>query len=120
MNTHKLVEIKLLKPIPGHRIGIVIKRRQKHAANLVEKNIAEYVKQEKTSIETKEEKFAPAETKVMSSTDINKVQDYSDVSVRELSGMIGDLSEDDLLNIVKNDIRVTARKIAEEEIGKRG
>lgn len=137
MNTHPLVEIQLLKSIPNKRAGSKIVRRKELADKLVSMGIAKYVnkpaeKQDKTVIETKEEKHAPTESKVMTSADMDapppetepeespEPNDYSEVSVRKLADMIKDLSEDDLLNIVKTDERKTAVKLAEEEIRARG
>ena len=110
MKTHKLAKAKLLKAIPGHRRGQVITRRAEHIEKLISMGIAESieVKQEKTPIETKEEKFAPSETK-----------DFTDISLSKLAGKVKELSDDDLLNIVKTDYRKGAVALAQEELKKR-
>ena len=63
------------------------------------------VKQEKRQIETKEEKFIP-ETK-----------DYSGVPISKLDVSV--MSTQDLNVIAETDVRVTARKLAKEELKKR-
>jgi hypothetical protein len=112
MKTHKLMMIRLLKAIPGHRAGNVIARRTPHAQRLIEMKIAEpyVVKQEKKTIETKEEKFIP-ETK--------ELRDFSQTSIKNLGEIIGELSEDELLNIIKVDERVSAVRLAKREIARR-
>jgi len=111
MKTHKLAKAKLLKAIPGHRVGHVITRRAEHIDKLIQMGIAEplEVKQEKTPIETKEEKFAPSETK-----------DFTDISLSKLAGKVKELSDDDLLDIVKADYRKGAVALAQEELSRRG
>ena len=134
MKTHKLVDIRLLKPIPSHRAGARLKRREAHAAKLVKMGVAEYiVKQEKAVIETKEEKFAPQETKIPEPQEAEmqqvppapaeppvQMRDYSEVPVRLLADELINATDDELLNIVKTDERKTAVKLAREEIEKRG
>lgn len=63
------------------------------------------VKQEKRQIETKEEKFIP------------QTKDYSGVPISKLNVSI--MSNDDLKAIAETDVRVTARKLAKEELNKR-
>jgi len=48
-----------------------------------------------------------------------EMKDYSMMATRRLEEIIGDLTESELLNIIKIDKRVTARRIAEKEIQKR-
>lgn len=66
------------------------------------------LKEYKGGVETKEEKFAPAETK-----------DYSLLSVRALSEEVGNMSEEDLKEL-QRDVRVSARKLATDELKRRG
>jgi hypothetical protein len=117
MKTHKLAKAKLLKPIQGHRPGQIITRRAEHIDNLIKLGIAEAiepeVKEEKTPIETKEEKFAPKETKA-------EPKDFTSISIPKLREMAASLSDDDLLDIVKADFRKGAVALAQEELQKRG
>jgi len=104
---HPLTKIKLLKPHQGQKAGAVILRRGRKAEWLVANRIG--IKEEKAVIETKEEKFI-SETK-----EIEKPQ----LSVRQLSEKVGSMTEDELLEIVKSDERVSARRVAEAEIKRR-
>ena len=49
-----------------------------------------------------------------------QVKDYSTMATRKIEAIINDLTKDDLLNIIETDQRVTARRMAEKEIQKRG
>jgi hypothetical protein len=120
MKTHKLMMIRLLKAIPGYRAGNVVARRIPHAERLIEMKIAEpyVVKQEKRTIQTKEEKFIP-ETKEYNGIKAPPVKDFSQTSIKNLGEIIGDLSEDELLNIIKVDERVSAVRLAKREIARR-
>jgi hypothetical protein len=110
MKTHKLAKAKLLTAIQGYRPGQIIQRRAEHINNLIKLGIAEplEVKEEKAIIETKEEKHAPSETK-----------DFTDISLSKLAGKVKELSDDDLLDIVKADYRKGAVALAQEELRKR-
>jgi len=116
MKTHKLARARLLKAIQGHRPGQIILRRSEHIDKLVKMGIAEAIdvqrepikKEEKTPVETKEEKFAPAETK-----------DFSHISLKQLREKIITLPDETLLAIIKDDYRKGAVSMAEEEIRRR-
>jgi len=60
-------------------------------------------------VENKEEKHSPKETK-----------DFSNISISKLRDMIGDLSEQELKDIAAKDQRITARKLASDELIDRG
>lgn len=46
-------------------------------------------------------------------------RDFQAISTRDIAGMLSDITTDELLNIVKNDSRKTAVKLASDEIAKR-
>lgn len=111
--SHPLTKVRLLKPITGHRKNEIVYLRGKKAEYVLNMGIGEIVtevkeiKEEKVQIETKEEKFVP-ETKE------DKV-----FPIRELTEAIKTMTDDELLDIVKKDERVSARRLAEAEIKRR-
>lgn len=105
---HPLEKVRLLKPHQGQKAGTVILARGKKAEWLVANRIG--IKEEKAVIETKEEKFIP-ETKT--------AEEKPQLSVRQLSEAVASMTEDELLEIVKSDERVSARRVAEAEIKRR-
>jgi len=78
-----------------------------------EKYYTPVVKQEKKVIETKQEKFEP-ETKV-------PIEEYGEgytaVPISKLD--VGSMTDEELQNIIDNDDRVTAVKIAKKELDSR-
>jgi hypothetical protein len=111
---HPLTKVRLLRAMPGHRIGDIVTVRGKKAEYLIRHGHAEILKEEKITLVTKEEKFIP-ETK-----EEPLVKDFSATPVRQLGEIISDLSDDDLLNIVKSDERKTAVRLASDELKRRG
>lgn len=96
---------KTLKMVKPH--GLLQKDKEysirgKLADSLIKKGEAIEVKEEKTTLVTKEEKFT------------NTI-----ISVKKLSEIIGTLTDSQLLDIIKSDDRVTAKRVATEEIKRR-
>jgi len=81
---------------------------------------AEVVKEEKSVPETKEEKFKP-ETKsaIFKSTDMAPVRDFSEVPISKLRTEIFKMTDEELQNIVDSDNRISAVKLARNELGNR-
>jgi len=97
--------IKILKPVQSYKIGGSYRVSPHFADKLIARGQAEEIKKkEKAAIETKEEKFIP-ETKVL--------------SISKLRPAVSAMDMDELKAIVEKDSRISARKIAEEEIKKR-
>jgi len=104
--------ITILKPVQSYEIGKNYRVHGSFANSLIKRGKAEEVlpkvdpKEEKKVIETKEEKHAPAETKEV-------------LPIKKLVEVISGYTDDQLLEIIKSDERVTAKRMATEEIKKR-
>ena len=105
-NVRSKKNVRMLEPYAGlnprkgtYRVG------RKLANHLFKKGKAVEVKQDKTFFETKEEKHAPAETKAY-------------ISVKQLASIIMTLSDKELQELLKDE-RITARKLAQDEIARR-
>jgi len=109
--------IKIIGKVQSYQKGSIYRVSRHFADKLITRGKAEEVitqKEEKQVIETKEEKHQPAETK-----DAIEAKDYP-LSIPKLRLKIQQLTEDELLDIVKYDSRKGARETAEEEIMRRG
>ena len=96
----------MLQPYAGLKPGKGVYRVGRKLANhLFKTGKAVKVKEDKTSFETKEEKYAPAETKAY-------------ISVKKLASIIMTLSDEELQDLL-GDERITARKLAQDEIARR-
>jgi len=102
--------IKILKDVQSYEIGKNYRVHGSFANSLIKRGKAEellpIVKEEKKVIETKEEKHAPAETKEL-------------LPIKKLAEVISGYTDDQLLEIIKSDERITAKRMATEEIKKR-
>lgn len=112
--SHPLTKVRLLKAMPPHKAKEIVYLRGKKAEYILKMGIGEVVqeevkevKEEKVQIETKEEKFVP-ETKE------EKV-----FPIRELTEAVKTMNDDELLDIIKKDERISARRLAEAEIRRR-
>lgn len=108
--------VKIIKDVQSYENGNCYRIHESFANTLIRLGKAEEVKEEKTVIETKEEKHAPAETKEVKP----EKKEEEQLSIKKLSDVISTYSEDELLSIIKNDIRVSAKRLAEGELRKRG
>jgi len=108
--------IKFLKPVQSYDVGSTHRISSHFADKLIARGQAVEVKdivakEEKHTYETKEEKFTPfyptKEKKDFSITAVSKIDFTS-------------LTDEELLDIIKNDQRKTAIRLAQEEIRKRG
>jgi len=98
--------IKILKPVQSYGIGKVYRVSPNFGDALIRRGQASLVvKESKTVIETKEEKFKP-ETKEL-------------LSISKLKGVMSDLSTEELMHIINFDSRVSAVAMAKKELQKR-
>lgn len=106
------LRVKIIKPLQSYNVGDVVRLSPHFAHKVIARGQAVQVenKQEKAVYETKEEKHAPTEDK-------NAAKDYTDVPLSKLD--VSKLTDDELLLIIKKDIRKTAVRLAQEEIKKR-
>jgi hypothetical protein len=106
-------ERKRLKMVRRHGFlnqGSEYNIKGKLADSLLKTGKAVEVKESKVAIVTKEEKFAPQETKA-------PPKDFSEVPVSQL--LFDELSDDDLLGIIKTDNRISAVRAAKKELQRR-
>ena len=101
-NVNEKKKLKMLKDHGALKANDQFTIRGKLAESLIKKGTAIEVKEEKTALTTKEEKFT------------NTI-----ISVKKLSEIIKDLKDDELLEIVKSDNRVSAKKLATDELKRR-
>ena len=100
-NVNKKKTIKVVKPHRTLPLG-TFKVNDKLADKLIGSGKAVEVKESKAIIETKEEKFIGMS-----------------VSTKNLAMVISGYTDEELLEIIKKDDRVTAKRIAEKEITRR-
>jgi len=102
--------VKITKEVQSYEVGKTYRIHKSFADKLVRIGKAEEVvqKEEKKVLETKEEKHSPVETKV----------EHSTVSISKLRDLIDGLSKPELTALLKDE-RVSARRLAEEELKKR-
>lgn len=111
-NMGKRKNVKLLRPYPTitkekKDVGKVFPVSGRLGKHLIRSGAAIEVKEEKAVRETKEEKFAPSETK-----------DYSQLTLKQIEDVIRTLKVEELAGLL-HDERVGARRLAQEEIARR-
>ena len=106
--------VKILKPVQSYEVGKVYRLQGSFMNSLVKRGKAEEVipekKEEKKVIETKEEKFTEKTI---------ETKDFSAISITKLKDAVKDYTLEDLADLLK-DKRISAIKLAQEEIKKRG
>ena len=101
-NVNQKKHLKMVKPHGFLAKGKEYNIKGKLADSLLKRGEAVEVKEEKAVITTKEEKFIGMR-----------------ISTKDLAMVIEGYSDDELLEIIKLDERVTAKRIAEKEIKRR-
>ena len=101
-NVNKKRELKMIKDHGSLKKGSTHIIRGKLADDMLKKGIAVDAKEEKVVYDTKGEKFLG-----------------SNISIKNLEMVISGYTEDELLEIIKLDDRVTAKKLAKKEIQRR-
>jgi len=101
-NVNQKRHLKMVKPHGFLAKGKKYNIRGKLADSLLKTGKAVEVKEEKTVITTKEEKFIGM-----------------DISTKNLEMVVSGYSDEELREIIKRDDRVTAKRIAEKEIKRR-
>jgi len=101
-NVNERKELKMVKDHGALKAGSKLTISGKLADSLIKTGKAVEAKEEKIVYETKEEKFLG-----------------SKITIKNLEMVISGYTEDELLEIIKHDDRVTAKRLATEELNKR-
>lgn len=101
-NVNQRKDLKMLKDHGSLKAGTIQTISGKLADSLIKRGEAVEIKEEKVIYETKEEKFLG-----------------SNITIKNLEMVISGYTEDELLEIIKRDDRVTAKRLATEELKRR-
>ena len=106
--------IKILKKVQSYETGRIYRVSPHFGDKLIQRGQAVEVKNEKKTVETKEEKFenTTLETKPY------VPKSFAEYSIKKLTGMVGDFTLDELADLLKDE-RISAIRLAQEEIKRR-